>query len=207
MLYIIAAGVYDGNEYCIGKGPTSTTVSAPQTAITAGTPLIISGSVLDTSPASSNATLTTMCPKGVPAISDANMSVWMDYLHMQNSTLLNAPPKCTGVPVTLNTVDPNGHTITIGTTTSDDKGNYALQWTATTSGVYHIYATFTGSGSYYTSSASTYATVASTSATVAPTSGTQPIVSNSDTIMYIVGTGIAIVIAIAIVTVLIIRRK
>ena len=51
------------------------------------------------------------------------------------------------------------------------------------------------------------ATVASTSATVAPTSATQPIDSNSDTIMYVVVTGIAIVIAIAIATVLILRKK
>jgi hypothetical protein len=148
-----------------------------------------------------------MYPNGVPAISDANMSVWMDYLHMQNSTLLSAPPNCNGVPVTLTAVDPNGNTITIGTTTSDDKGNYGLQWTATTSGVYHIYATFAGSDSYYTSSASTYATVASTSATVAPTSATQSINSNSDLVIYILATGIAIIIAIAIATVLIIKRK
>ena len=30
----------------------------------------------------------------------------MDYLHMQNSTLLNNPPNCIGVPVTLTAVDP-----------------------------------------------------------------------------------------------------
>jgi hypothetical protein len=163
---------------------------------------------LDTSPASSGATLTAKYPNGVPAISDADMSVWMDYLHMQNSTLLNAPPQCTGVPVTLTAVDPNGNTITIGTTTSDDKGNYGLQWTATTSGVYHIYATFAGSGSYYTSSASTYATVASAaSPTAASTSGTQPEVSNADMIMYFAATGIAIILAIAVVGALILRKK
>jgi hypothetical protein len=206
--HLIGQSIFDGNLYCLGKGTTSTSVSAPQTAISAGTPAIISGSVLDTSPASSEATLTANYPNGVPAISDADMSVWMDYLHMQNSTMLNAPPQCTGVPVTLTAVDPNGNTITIGTTTSDDKGNYGLQWTATTSGVYHIYATFAGSGSYYTSSASTYATVASAaSPTAAPTSATQPEVSNSDMVMYLAATGIAIIIAIAVVGALILRKK
>jgi len=33
--------------------------------------------------------------------------------------LLNAPPACIGVPVTLIAVDPNGNAVTIGTATSD----------------------------------------------------------------------------------------
>jgi outer membrane protein assembly factor BamB len=32
--YIYARNVYDGLTYCIGKGQTSTTISAPQTAVT-----------------------------------------------------------------------------------------------------------------------------------------------------------------------------
>ena len=74
-----------------------------------GGSVLIQGSVLDKSPASSSATLTAMYANGVPAISDANMSVWMDYLHMQNSTLLNNPPDCTGVPVTLNSGQQHRH--------------------------------------------------------------------------------------------------
>jgi hypothetical protein len=195
--YLIGANTFDGNMYCVGKGQTTTTVTAPTTSITAGTTAVIQGSVMDNSIGQPN----------TPAISDADMSVWMDYIHMQNSTLLNNPPQCTGVPVTLTAVDPNGNTITIGSTTSNYQGNYGFQWTPTAPGMYTIYASFPGSDSYYSSSASTYATVASTSATVAPTSATQPIDSNSDTIMYVVATGIAIVIAIAIATVLILRKK
>ena len=66
--YVIGTGIYDGNLYCIGKGPTSTTVTAQQQV---GGSVLIQGSVLDTSPASSSATLTAMFPNGVPAISDA----------------------------------------------------------------------------------------------------------------------------------------
>ena len=66
--YLLATSIYDGNLYGIGKGPTSTTVTAQQQV---GGSVLIQGSVLDTSPASSNATLTAMCPNGVPAISDA----------------------------------------------------------------------------------------------------------------------------------------
>ena len=104
--YVIGEGINDGNLYCIGQGTTSTTVTAQQQV---GGSVLIQGSVLDTSPASSTAAVTAMYPNGVPAISDANMSVWMDYLHMQNATLLNAPPDCIGVPVTLTAVSSYRH--------------------------------------------------------------------------------------------------
>jgi hypothetical protein len=194
--YVIGVGINDGKLYCVGKGQTSTTVSAPQTAITAGTTVIISGTVLDQSAAQPNA----------PAISDANMSVWMDYLHMQNSTLLNAPPACIGVPVTLTAVDPNGNAINIGTVTSDTSGSFAYQWTPTTTGMYTIHATFTGSNSYYSSYAETHATV-STAPTVSPTpTPVSGLATTSDLLTYIVVAIVVIVIAIAIATVLMLRK-
>lgn len=205
--YVICSGDYDGNLYALGKGPTSTTVSAPQYAITADTTVTISGSVLDHSPASSSDTLSAIFANGVPAVSDADMSVFMDYLHMQNATLLNNPPQCTGVPVTLTAVDPNGNTVTIGTATSNYQGNYGLQWTPTIPGQYTIYATFEGSNSYYKSSASTFATVNNAASTPAPTQTVQSTVTNSDLLMYLVIGIAAIIIAIAIVGLLVLRKK
>ena len=41
--YVIGLGIYDGNLYCIGKGQTSTTVTAPTVSITAGTSCLDSG--------------------------------------------------------------------------------------------------------------------------------------------------------------------
>jgi len=209
--YILGVSDYDGQTYCIGKGPTSTTVSAPQTAITAGTPVTILGSVLDTSPASSSETLSAMFANGVPAISDDNMSAWMDYLHMQNSTMLNNPPYFTGVPVTLTAVDSNGNFLTIGTATSDNQGNYGLQWTPTTPGEYHIYASFAGSNAFFSSYASTYATVSTAAATTTPAPTTTSAPSNfattTDLMTYIVVGVIAMIIAIAVATVLILRKK
>jgi hypothetical protein len=197
--YVIGSGVYDGKLYGVGKGQTSTTVSAPQTAISAGSTVIVSGSVLDQSAAQPN----------TAAISDADMSVWMDYLHMQNATLLNNPPICTGVPVTLTAVDPNGNTITIGTTTSNNKGTYGFQWTPTNPGLYTIYANFAGTDSYYSSSAATYATVASSSMTSSstPTANSQSLVSNSNLVTYIAIGVVAIIIAIAINIVITLRKK
>jgi hypothetical protein len=194
--YLTASGVYDGNLYCVGKGPTSTTVSAPQAAITAGTPVIISGSVLDTSPDSSSPTLTAMFPNGVPAISDANMSVWMDYLHMQNSTLLNAPPNCIGVQVTLMAVDPNGNSVNIGTVTSDGGGHFAYRWTPTTEGLYTVYATFAGTDSYFSSYGETSANIVGSSPAPSSNTGIQ---APTDYTMTIVAAAIAIIIAVAIV--------
>jgi hypothetical protein len=203
--YVIATGDYDGNLYCLGKGQTSTTVTAQQQV---GGSVLIQGSVLDTSEVSSSEDLTARFANGVPAISDADMSVWMDYLHMQNATLLNNPPICTGVPVTLTAVDPNGNVNVIGTATSDYQGNYGFQWTPTTQGLYTVYATFTGSNSYYTSSASTYATVSMASTPIpTPTSGTEATISSSDMLSYFAITAIAIIIAIAVATVLILRKK
>jgi hypothetical protein len=132
----------------------------------------------------------------------------MDYLHMQNSTLLNNPPICTGVPVTLTSLDPNGNVIVIGTATSDYLGNYEFQWTPTTPGLYKIYATFTGSNSYYPSSDSTAATVATAAATT-PTTTSAPsnYATTTDLMTYIVVGVIAIIIAIAIGFIMLYRKK
>jgi len=201
--YVIGKSIFDGQMYCIGKGPSSTTVLAQQQV---GGSVLIQGSILDNSPVSSSADLNAMFPYGVPAISDADMSVWMDYLHMKNSTLLNNPPQCNGVPVTLTAIDPNGNSINIGSTTSDVTGHFAYQWSPTTAGLYKIYATFAGSNSYFSSNAETSATVASVvSPTAVPTSSSQTLTSNTDTYL---GIGvIAIIIAIAIVGLVLYRKK
>ena len=204
--YVIGTGDYDGLLYSLGKGQTTTTVTAQQQV---GGSVLIQGTVMDNSQAQPN----------TPAISDANMSVWMDYVHMQNSTLLNAPPNCIGVPVSLTAIAPDGTSTNIGTVTSDGTGQFAYQWTPTTAGLYAIYATFSGTNSYYESYGETHATVASTTtATTTPTAATPtpaPTATsttasnvNTNTVaMYIVIAAIAIIIAVAIVGLLILRKK
>ena len=208
--YLMGPSQYDGNMYCLGKGTTSTTVTAPLTAVPSGTAMTIQGSVFDLSPGGSNTAVTAKFPNGLPAISDANMSAWMDYLYMQNATLLNNPPNCIGVPVTLTAVDPNGNSVNIGTTTSDSGGHFATSWTPTTAGLYTVYATFAGSNSYFSSYGETSTTVSIASAsttTPAPTSTASSSVSNSDLVTYLAIATIAIIIAIAIVGALILRKK
>jgi len=191
--YIIGQGRYDGNLYGMGKGQTSTSIAAPLTGITAGTAVTIQGNVLDQSPAQPD----------TPAVADSAMSEWMDYLHMQNSTLLNNPPKEPGVPVTLTAVDPNGNTITIATVTTDSAGTYGYSFVPTNPGMYTITATFAGSNSYWPSTSETKLTViAAPGATP-----TQSSIANPPYEMYTIGMGAAVIVVVLIATVLLLRKK
>ncbi len=62
--------------------------------------------------------------KGSPAISDASMSGYMEYLYMDY-----AKPDATGVTVKLTAIDPNKNLIDIATVTSDMNGNFGYLWT------------------------------------------------------------------------------
>ena len=198
--YLVGSDAENGIQYVIGMGQTATTVTAPTVSVTAGTSALIQGTVMDTSPGQPN----------TPAISDANMSVWMDYLHGQNATLINAPPVCNGVQVTLTAVSPSGAASTIATVSSDGSGTFATSFAPTTPGLYTIYATFSGSGSYYGSYAETHLIVASApTATATPTATTaapSSSVTNSDVVTYLVVGVVAIIIAIAIATILMLRK-
>lgn len=149
---------YDGQVYAFGKGTSKTTISAPTTAIALNTGIIITGSVTDQTPSS----------KDTPAISDEDMSAWMEYMYMQKTKPTNAK----GVDVTLTAVDPNHNTLEIGTVTSDIYGNYGLSWTPPVPGQYQIIANYAGSNSYGSSASSTYIVVGAAAVTPAPSTPT-----------------------------------
>src|SRR5208282_5171212 len=104
-------------------------------------------------------------PAGVPCVSDASESYFMEYVYQQQPV----PTDVTGVPVTLTETDHNGNTYTIGTTTSDSSGTWAYNWTPPIPGNYTIVATFAGSNSYYGSCAETHIYASSPAPTAAPT--------------------------------------
>jgi outer membrane protein assembly factor BamB len=148
---------YDGITYAFGSGPTATTVTAPMTPVTAGTGMIIQGTVTDQTPG---------IAMGTPAISDTWMTPWMQYMYMDQPM----PTSATGVPVSIDAVDPNGNFIHLGTATSDITGSYSYQWTPPDiPGKYTIIATFSADNSYYGSSGETAAVVGSPTTTVSPT--------------------------------------
>ena len=62
----------------------------------------------------------------------------MEYMYEQQPFPANA----TGVPVSLDAIDPNGNYIHIGTVTSNDAGTYGYTFSPQVPGLYQITATF-----------------------------------------------------------------
>ncbi len=146
--YITAGNTYDGYMYVFGKGKSATTISAPQTEIPLGESVMLTGTVLDQSPAQ----------PGTPCVSKESIDTQMNYLHMQRPIDgLWGNETITGVPVSLDTVDPNGNFIHIGDVTTDGySGTFGFMFTPEVPGTYTIMATFMGDESYGSSFAQTY---------------------------------------------------
>jgi len=196
--YLTASNSYDGYMYVFGKGKSATTVSAPTLAVTSGQSAVITGTVLDQSPGQ----------PGTPCVSEDSMATYMEYLHMQSPIDgLYHNVTVTGVPVSIDAVDPNGNSVHIATVTSDVSGTFGYTWTPTLAGQYTITATFVGDDSYGSSWAQTYATVTQApAATPTATPISFDVVNNSMTTM-VLGGVVAIIVAIAIATVLILRKR
>jgi outer membrane protein assembly factor BamB len=159
--YLVVPNAYDNQLYCYAKGQSAVTVTAPNTAVQSGTSMLITGTVTDQSPGD---TCLGFPAKGTPAIADASMTAWMEYLYQQQPK----PNNATGVPVQLFVVDANGNYRNIGTATSDATGFYSFEWTPDISGKYTVYAMFGGSEAYYASQATTAFTVGQPAETSAP---------------------------------------
>jgi hypothetical protein len=198
--YLVNWNAYDKQVYCWGKGQTATTVDAPMIAVTIGSSVSIRGMVTDESPGTKDSTRTARFPHGVAAVSDASMSAWMEYVYMQQPY----PTNCTGVEVTLDAYDPNGNFVHLGTATSDTSGFYSYNWqTPAVPGEYRIIATFAGSESYWPSYAETSAIVVEAAATPAPPQYPVPV----DYTLPIVAATIVLLIAVAIATILMLRKR
>ncbi|XHH08018.1 MAG: PQQ-binding-like beta-propeller repeat protein [Candidatus Bathyarchaeia archaeon] len=192
--YLTAASNYDGTMYVLGKSQSKTTLSGPQVAVNQGSSVVLTGTVLDQAPAST----------GMACVSDESMATWMDYIHLQmpidgiyhNITI-------TGVPVSIDAVDPNGNYIHIGDTTSDMSGTFSYVWDPETVGKYTVTATFMGSNAYGSSYGETAVGVvaAPENTSPEPTAITMPPFET-----YIAGSTIAIIIAVVLVA-LLLRKK
>jgi hypothetical protein len=195
---------YDNQIYCIGQGPSSTTVTATHAGLSFGQPIVISGTVMDVSAGAKQTEQAADFPNGVPCASDASMSQWMSYVYQQQPL----PTNFTGVPVNLYVLDSNHNYRLIGTATTDETGFYTLTWTPDISGNYTVYATFAGNAGYWPSLAETSFTVSSPAITPAPTA---PPVSGLATMSGLTTefavAVIVIIIAVAIVGLLLLRKK
>ncbi|MFC1487357.1 PQQ-binding-like beta-propeller repeat protein [Thermoproteota archaeon] len=148
--YLTMAGS-DGYTYCFGKGKSVTTVSAPQAGVVMNYPIMISGKVLDLSPAQPN----------TPCVSVDSMAIQMEYLHKQMpNDGLWGNETITGVPVTLTAIAEDGSYVDLGTTTTDGyTGTFGKAWTPTEDGTYKIIVSFEGDESYGSSSDSAFVVV------------------------------------------------
>jgi len=156
---------YDEQIYCVGRGPTQLTVEAPQTAITAGVPVVIQGRVSDISPGTKQTQEALDFPNGVPVAADSIMQQWMAYVYQQQPM----PTNFVGVPVTITAIDPNHNFVTLGTVNTTSTGLFTLTWTPpTVPGEYLLTATFGGTLSYWGSNAQTGMVVQNAPATAAP---------------------------------------
>ena len=190
---------YDNQLYCVSKGPTKTTVSAPSLAAASGQSVVISGTVMDISSGTTQNEQAARFPNGVAVASDESTSAWMEYVYMDQSK----PTNFTGVTVAISVIDANGNYRTIGTTTTDSSGTYGFTWIPDIQGEYKVIATFAGNNGYYGSYAEAYFAVDEP----APTASPYPVTSLPPTEMYFAASTIAIIIAIAIVGLLILRKK
>lgn len=191
--YLTASSYYDGYLYVFGKGKSVTTISAPQAAAVQGQSVMLTGTVLDMSPGM----------PGTPCVSRESMTEWMEHLYMQKPI----PANVTGVPVSLDAVDPNGNSIHIATITTDMSGSFSYLWdTPDISGKYAVTATFVGDESYGSSYAQTAVGLTQTAASPTPTTDTQAVPAYT---MLDLGIIAAVIIAIIIglVNLILLRRR
>jgi len=202
--YLCELNAHDMMIYCIGLGPSATTVQATNGTV-AGSKMVIEGTVMDTSPGTQQKDLNGRYPLGVPCVQDGdNMTAWMEYLYMHHEPR----PDVLGVPVKLTLVDASGTTTDLTTVTTDNTGYFSYVYTPSTAGTYTIVAAFNGSPAYAPSFAQTTFTAAAPAATPTPTPTPTPAGISNDT--YILGSTAAIIVVIAIVTAVIalmLRKK
>jgi hypothetical protein len=214
--YITASNSFDGYMYVFGKGRSAATVTANDKVVAKGDEVLIEGTVMDMSPGDQGSFQNPTAPLDsptepgtVPCVSAASMQTQMEYLYMQHPIDgLYHNETITGVPVKLTAIDSKGSVTDIGTTTTNGYGGtFGISWTPPNEDTYTIFASFNGDDSYGSSTATTSLTVGPAPAT--PT--TPEIPTPVDNTMTIIGTGIAIiiavVIAVAIVGILLYRKR
>ena len=187
---IATMDTYDQRIYGIGKGPSATTISAPDVGVTFGSTIILKGTVTDISPGTDDFALKKRFPNGVPAIADEFMSEWMLYVYK----LFELPMSATGVSVTISVLDANGNYREIGKTTADADGFFKFSWKPDIEGEFTVYASFEGSEAYYPSHAVTAFFV--DEAPPAPTEPQPESPSMTDT--YVLAIGAAVIAAVTI---------
>jgi hypothetical protein len=147
---LLSLNAYDNQIYAWGKGASAMSVAASPKVTVNGGSVIIEGSVTDISAGTNRDDVAANFPNGVPCVSDASMSKWMEYVYMQQAK----PTEVEGVEVFIKIQDPNGDWYS-ATVTTDENGMFSHMWTPSIDGEYKVTAMFEGSNSYWPSEAVT----------------------------------------------------
>jgi len=194
---------YDGQIYAFGLGPSHTTVSTSNAVTTMGSPIVLTGSVTDISAGASQNAVAANFPNGLPCVSDASMTQFMEAVYEQQPM----PTNITGVPVTISVTDSNHNTRVIGQTTTNANGFYSLIWKPDVPGNYTVTATFAGTQSYYGSNANTAFYANAATPTTAPTASPVSNLSTQSALEYGVVAIIIVIVIIGAVLALLVTRK
>jgi len=192
---------YDNSIYNVGKGSSATTITVGPKTSTMGDTVVVEGTVVDTSAGTLDNEVATRFPDGVPAVSEASMSAWMEYVYMQKPF----PTATVGVDVTISVVDANGNFRNIGTATTDANGFFSFNWKPDIEGKYYVYATFAGSNSYWPSKAETSFNVDAAAPTATPTP-VKDSVADQYFIPAIAGLFVMMIVVIVLVIMLMLRK-
>jgi hypothetical protein len=190
---------YDNQIWCVGKGPSDTSVAASPKVSTEGDKVLVEGTVIDIAAGTTQHEQAARFPDGVPAVSDANMSRWMEYVYMQQPM----PDNVVGVEVIISVLDPNNNCYEVARTNSDASGFFSVEFEPEVPGKYTVIATFVGSESYYGSSAETAVFVEEAPQ---PTPTATPVPQEPVGTYFTIST-VLIIVAIAIVAFLLLRRR
>ena len=200
---LLSLSAYDNQIYAFGMGPSETTVNAPSVGVTTATPITITGSVMDISAGSKQEAVAANFPHGLPCVSDASMTQFMEAVYEQQPM----PSNITGVLVTFYVLDSNNNYRSIGSTTTNSLGDYSFTWKPDITGSFTLYATFAGTQSYYGSSASTAFYASASAPTQAPTTTPLSGLASNSTLEYGLVAIIVVIVIIGAVLALLVTRK
>ncbi|HLN45109.1 MAG TPA: hypothetical protein VK209_05330 [Candidatus Sulfotelmatobacter sp.] len=193
--YTSASDAYRGTMFVLGKGTSATTITAGPKTISNGDLVIVEGTVLDTS----------IAQLGTPTVSEESMGAYMSYIHLQSQPPTNA----TGVPVSIDAIDPAGTFVHIADVTSDISGSFSYMWKPKTEGQYKITATFAGSPSYGSSFAETAigVTPAAQQNNNNNSDGSAVNIQDNTNILYGILAAVVVAIILALVAIVVVLRK
>jgi outer membrane protein assembly factor BamB len=194
---------YDNQLYTVGRGPSATTVSAPDVASPFGAPVVMKGTVTDISAGTKQDEQAARFPQGVPAASDESMTEWMGYVYQQRPL----PDNFVGVTVTLSVLDANNNCREIGTATTDANGFYNFEYLPEIPGKYTVYATFEGTNGYWPSSAVSAFTVMEAEEPAPEPEPEQPSIADTYFVPAVAGIIAVLIIVVVLLALLLLKKR